>query len=211
MIDSSTKTIYTLMLDNPANPGFVSGDKPYFGDEEEITTAAALMRCREDYADTVAAIDDYFCGNKAATHSVAYQKIPVLKTHKLISEYKLSIPAREWEHTNTWGFPYKMKCDKALVHQIVVKYGGKYCRCLRVWFDNLCYKTTGDTWDNVTRWWGHRDLMLNYHLPGGGFKLNNILYLLDKQYDTLEEAVDSLTNPDELSFASFCDEIFADG
>ena len=97
------------------------------------------------------------------------------------------------------------------MHQIVVKYGGKYCRCLRVWFDNLCYKTTGDTWDNVTRWWGHRDLMLNYHLPGGGFKLNNILYLLDKQYDTLEEAVDSLTNPDELSFASFCDEIFGDG
>ena len=53
--------------------------------------------------------------------------------------------------------------------------------------------------------------MLNYHLHGGEFKLNNVLYLLDKQYDTVEAAIDSLTNPDELSFASFCDEIFADG
>ena len=53
--------------------------------------------------------------------------------------------------------------------------------------------------------------MLIYHLPGDGLKVNNVLYLIDKKYDTLEEAVDSLLKPEELSFASFCDEIFADG
>ena len=211
MIDSSTKTIYTLMLDNPANPGYVSGDKPYFGSKEEIIVAASLMRCREAYGDTVAAIDDYFCGNNAATHRVAFQTMPVLTTTDLISECKLAIPEKEWEHTNTWGFPYIMKCEKAFIHQIIVKHEDKYCRCLRVWFYNLRYKTPGSEWNKITSWWGHRDLMLNYHLPGGGFKLNNVLYLLDKQYDTVEGAIDSLTNPDELSFSSFCDEIFADG
>jgi hypothetical protein len=88
---------------------------------------------------------------------------------------------------------------------------GKYCRCLRVWFDNLCYEGPIGSWNRVTSFWGHRDLMLIYHLPGGGLKVNNVLYLIDKQYDTLEEAVDSLLKPEELSFASFCDEIFADG
>ena len=54
--------------------------------------------------------------------------------------------------------------------------------------------------------------MLNYHLlEGGGYKLNNVLYLLDKKYDILEEAVDSLTNPNELCFTSFFGEIFGDG
>ena len=53
--------------------------------------------------------------------------------------------------------------------------------------------------------------MLIYNMPGGGRKINNVPYLLDKEYETLEAAVDSLTNPSELSFASFCDEIFGDG
>ena len=39
----------------------------------------------------------------------------------------------------------------------------------------------------------------------------NVLYLLDKKYDILEEAVDSLTNPNELCFTSFFGEIFGDG
>ena len=206
-----TPTYYVLLLDDPANPGFVSGDKPYFGTEEHITTAAALMRCREDYGDTVAAIDDYFCGNKKATHRVAYQTVPILTTVAWVSEAKLSIGATFWEHTNTWGFTYKMKCESALLSQIILKYERKYCRCLRVWFNNLCYADNRENWTPVTSWWGHRDLMLNYHIPGGGFKLNNVLYLLDKQYDTLEEAVDSLTKPEELCFTSFCNEIFGDG
>lgn len=205
------KTYYALLLDDPGKPGFVSAGKPYIGAEEEMTVAAGLMRCREPYGDTVAAIDDYFCGNKNATHNVAYRTEPVFTKAEWVSEAKMQLPEMTWEHTNTWGCVYKMKCNRGLVMQIIVKYEGKYCRCLRVWFDNLCYEGPVGSWNRVTSFWGHRDLMLIYHLPGGGLKVNNVLYLIDKQYDTLEEAVDSLLKPEELSFASFCDEIFSDG
>ena len=203
--------IYALLLDDPGKPGYCSFSKPYFGSEEVITTAAGLLRDRDGFEDTVRAIDAYFAGNQNATHVVAYQTEPILKRFKQLSEYTLFLSTTEWVHMNIWNCAYIMKCDKALVHQIIIKYEKKYCRCLRVWFDNLCYKTPGGEWENVTHWWGHRYLMLNYNLPDNNFKLNNVLYLLDKSYDTLEEALDSLTKPGELSFASFCDEIFADG
>ena len=206
------RTYYVLLLDDPANPDFVSGEKPYFGTDDHIKTAAGLMRCRETYGDTVAAIDDYFCGNKKAIHTVAYRKVPILTTATWVSEAVLNIGDRTWEHINTWGFAYKIRCDSAFLTQVVLKYERKYCRCYRVWFTNLKYEEHIGKWAPILTWWGHRDLMLNYHLlEGRGYKLNNVLYLLDKKYDTLEEAVDSLTNPNELCFTSFFGEIFGDG
>ena len=50
-----------------------------------------------------------------------------------------------------------------------------------------------------------------FHYPSGDIKINNVLYIIDKKYDTLEEARQSLSNVDELSFKYLCDEIFADG
>ena len=202
---------YTLLLDDPGKPGFCSFDKPYFGSADNMRMAVGLLRDREGYEDTVNGIENYLNGQRNAEHRVAYRSVPVLTEVEWISEAKLSIGEKTWTHKNIWGCPYVMRCDGALLMQVILKYENKYCRCLRAWFDNLRYEGPTGSWNRIDSFWGHRYLMLNYKLPGDNYKLNNILYLLDKEYATLEEAVDSLTKPEELCFYSFCDEIFADG
>lgn len=208
---SMKERYFVLHLDDPGKPGFVSCDKPYFGNEEVITFAAALMRDNGSYHDTVKGIDDYFNGKKDSTHTVAHRSVRVLSEVDWISEAKMQLAETTWEHTNTWGFPYIMRCDHAFLQQVIVKYNKKYCRCYRAWFDNLCYEGPTGSWNKVTSFWGYRELMLIYHLTEGNLKINNVPFLLDKEYETLEAAVDSLTNPSELCFSSFCDEIFGDG
>ena len=202
---------YVLHLDDPGKPGFVSCEKPYFGDESIMTTIAGLTRDLGPFEDVVKGIDDYFAGKKDTTHIVAHHPDLVLSKVEWVSEGKMQLNATTWEHTNTWGFPYLIKCDHAFIMQVVLKYNKKYCRCLRAWFDNLTFEGPSGFWNPVTSFWGYGNLMLIYNMPGGGRKINNVPYLLDKEYETLEAAVDSLTNPSELSFASFCDEIFGDG
>lgn len=73
------------------------------------------------------------------------------------------------------------------------------------------YRHLADGWTNVDHFWGNKEMMLIYHLSSVEVKLNNILYVIDKQYETLSEAVDSLSKPEELSFTSFCEEVFGDG
>lgn len=206
-----TPKYYVLLLDDPGKPGFCSFDKPYFGTADDMRMAVGLLRDKDGYDDTIKGIDSYLSGKRDATHVVAYRPVPILTEVEWVSEAKLSLGATTWKHKNIWGCPYIMKCDSALLMQIILKYEGKYCRCLRGWFANLCYEGPAGSWNEINSFWGHRDLMLNYHLPNGNRKLNNVLYLLDKEYTTLEEAVDSLIKPEELCFSSFCDEIFADG
>ena len=205
------RQLYIMHLDDPAKPGYCSFEKPYFGFKEEFLMVKALMEGYENYANTAKAIGDYLDGHKKATHSIAYTEQPVLKRTRVYAKHELEFKEKTWEHTNIWGFPYQMKCEKGYVKQIIVKYEGKYCRCIRVWFLNLSYRHLADGWTGIDHFWGNKEIMLIYHLSSVEVKLNNILYIIDKKYDTLNEAIDSLTNPEELCFASFCEEVFGDG
>ena len=205
------KQLYLMHLNDPAKPGYCSFEKPYFGFKEEFVMVKALMEGYENYENTSKAIGDYYDGHKDATHSIAYAEQPVLKRTRVYAQRELEFKEKTWEHTNIWGYPFQMKCEKGFVKQIVVKYEGKYCRCLRAWLLNLSYKTEKGASIQVGHFWGNKEIMLVYMLPSEGIKLNNVLYLIDKKYDTLDEAIDSLTKLEELCFASFCEEVFGDG
>lgn len=203
---------YALKLWDPATPGFCSFSKLYIGTEEEIKTVVARMKAAEVYEETQKAILDYFRGNYAATHNIAYQVIPVLEPVLYKSEMKTQVEEAIKEHLNCWGCPYNMKYDSGLVHQIVIKHDGKYHRCIRAWLKNLCHETTVGEWDELTDgFWGNGFLLDVTGNKKTDFTFNNLLYVIEESYDKMSDAIDSLGKPDLFKFKAIYDEVFADG
>ena len=177
---------FVTRLDDPRMPAFVTWSKPYIGTLEDFQIATKVMK--DGYTLPLDALE--CLGN-------------IQTTETTLKDYS-------WEHLNVWGFPYYMKCDAAKITQLVAKLDKHYCRCYKATFYNLYYKSGIGTWQLVDHFWGHPGL-LQYEETESGNKVQNILYLIDKYYDTYEEAINSVSNRDELFLASFCDEIFGDG
>ena len=204
---------YVLNLWDYGTPAFVSFDKMYIGTEAEIRTALQAMKEAEKGSDeTVAAIERYLAGDKTATHNIAYNEIPVLEPCTRIASSTLSLGEYSWEQINVWGFPYVMKCDSAEVKQLIVKYKRKYYRCVRAWFKNLCYESVSGKWNLMGDFYlGPAYLFDVVDKPGEGRTMSNLLYVVEKVYDKLDDADDEILSAEHLNFKGFCDDIFADG
>ena len=177
---------YITHLDDPRMPAFVTWSKPYVGKLEDFRMASQLMEN----------------GDKLT--------VDMLDCLGAVEEETLELKDFSWEHTNTWGFPYYLKCDAATIHQIVIRRNNTKYRLLKATFYNLYYSARKDDWKLVDHFWGQPGL-LQYEETASGNKVYNILYLIDKEYKSYREALCSLSNPKELVLSSFCDEIFGDG
>ena len=203
---------YILRLWDHAMPGFVSFDKIYVGTEEEIRTAIASMKKSEKGNETVAAVEHYLAGDKTATHNIAYRDIPALEPSTFVCSSKLTLGKKEWEHINTWGFPYVMRCDSAEIKQIIVKYKRKYYRCHRTTFQNLRYESIMGRWSLMGDFYlGPSYLFDVVDEKGKPRKMTNLLYVVEEVYNTLEEADDKILSEEHLNFKTFLDDIFGDG
>ena len=207
-----TEKYYGLNLDDPSLPGFCSGSRLYIGTEEDIREVIARMSENDTYPETVRACIDYFNGNKTAKHNVSYQDIPVLKPAHYVCAAEMEIGRKEWEHLNTWGFPYLLKFDSAKIRQLVVKYGRKYLLCLKVKMKDLALKNCLAEWDLIgENFWGHRCLMREEILEDGTSVISNLLFVVAGEYDDLDELEDVVLNEDQIDFKNLCDEIIGDG
>ncbi len=207
-----SRNYYAFFLDEPASPDFCSFDKMYVGTAEELLTATNRLEADGRYLDSVKAVREYLNGNRKAVHSIAYRERPALEPVELVSESKLIIPKKEWEHLNVWRCPYEMKISGAVVSQIVVKYGEQYCRCMRAWMKDLSYQGADDSWNKLDGgFWGNRSILNVSALPDGHFQINNLLYVVEDKHDTIEEAAKNIQNPESIVFDKICDEVFGDG
>lgn len=205
---------YVLMLTDPATPGFCSFNKMYVGTEETINTVANNLEKAGHYPETVSALRNYFKGNHSAEHSVAYQRQKILVPVKIESEHKISFDSKKWTHINIWGFPYEMKCDSAIIHQIVFKYDGKIYRCIRAWLKNLCYESFGGNWNELSGgFWGNYSILDVSRVPEKDeFTFNNLLYVKEEHYESdISSAINDMLLEEKIEFKRICDEIFADG
>ncbi len=108
---------YRLLLDDYSAASFTSFDKDYFGTLEDIDGLFKAIREDEDTAerfqDILSVYDQYLSGNTKVTHNVAYRDVPFLVPAKVLGAETSVLTNYSWEHVNTWGCIYKMKCDKA--------------------------------------------------------------------------------------------------
>ena len=106
---------YCLTLDDYSAPSFTSFGKAYYGTLPQIKAfiegLEADEKQRESKAALIAAFREYEAGNHEVTHPVAYQKIPLLEPVKLCGTVTQRLDNYQWEHLNTWRWPYKMRCD----------------------------------------------------------------------------------------------------
>lgn len=71
--------------------------------------------------------------------NVAYRDVPFLVPAKVLGAETSVLTNYSWEHVNTWGCIYKMKCDKAESRHIWFSCHGSYTRCIQTRFTNLLY------------------------------------------------------------------------
>lgn len=112
-----------------------------------------------------------------------------------------------------WDCTYIMKFDKALVHQLLVRYQNKYYRLIRASMKNLCCDSeNGFGWMPLnSRFWGHNCMMNVVTHNDGSYWVSNLLYVIQDSFDSLDDVDDYLLDPEKLIFDSICDEIFGDG
>ena len=202
---------YALRLWCPATPPFVSADRIYIASASEMQKAMDAMDDSECCQETVKAYKRYMSGDKTATHNIAYRDIPVLEKVDLICTSIILIGEHQWEHINSWGYPYEMKCDSAEIKRIVVKYDNQYLRCYKITFKNLYTELVEGEWQRLNHFFLGNHFLLDVQYPtDDDFTITTFLYETEGIYDTLEEA-NAIDKKDNIDFKFFCDEIFGDG
>ncbi len=203
---------YVLKLWEPATPSFCSFAKPYVGSKQDILTVATQLAEDDPGSETVRAIQDYFTGNHSATHHIAYQEMPVLTPVRVLASSRMDLPMKTWEHLNVYECPYRMSFDAAEVFQIVISYEGRYHRCVKSRFQNLCYDGINDDWHPVgTMFFGNGCVMRVCETAHQTRLVENILYVQEESAEDGEMLIQKLEIPTEVIFDRICDEIFGDG
>lgn len=205
---------YRLLLDDYSAASFTSFSKDYYGTLEQIGSLFDAIRQDDVLAEQKKYIlgiyDRYIAGESKVSHKVAYRDVPFLVPAKVLGTESSVLTDYTWEHTNTWGFPYLMKCDKAKCTHIWFSCDGKYSRCIQVQFKNLQYKNAVEKYVALgSRIWGYPE-----QIAGVNGNLHNRLFVEEKVFENKAEAMsdrlDFLHNPDP-QFDEFLNDIFGDG
>lgn len=184
--------LYAISLPDYSLPGFVSGEKLYFG------TLADLEELRKS-------------APEGDQHRFALEN---LKKGKVIRWEP--VEADPWrqvhrvEHRNIYGFPYYMSCDCLRCLLLWLQIDGKYYRCFRGSFENLTYSTEakGELKPVPASCWGYPGIIRH----DGPYTYNRI-FVHENTFDSNDEVWidigDSMSydiNPTE-----FFNDIFGDG
>lgn len=202
-----------LKLDDHAKPSFVSASKNYYGTSEDIDEFIETLRhdthCALYHAELIAAYDRFCNGSEEVSHTVAYQEVPLLLPVKLLKTIPFSLSDYQWEHINTWGCPYFMRCDSVIGEIQWFDTGDEIVKCIRATFTGLQYDITSEEYRDVGgMFWGF-PYMLNHK----DNTLCNRLAVEAEVYADLEEAAEDIENTEiqDTDFTTFCEEIFGDG
>lgn len=205
---------YRLLLDDYSAASFTSFDKDYFGTLEDINAFFEEMKADEEIAKKqkyeISIYEQYLAGNKKISHTVAYREVPFLIPAKVLATETSQLINHEWEHLNTWQWPYMMRCDKVECTHIWFSCYGKYSRCIRARFANLQYGTESEKHKPLGGMiWGYPGI-----IAGEVGNLYNTLFVEEKVFknkaDAMKDREDFIKNPDP-NFSKFLDDIFGDG
>ena len=203
---------YALYLDDPAVPAFCSFSNLYIGKKDDLMKVADNLERNESYLETAKGIRDYFSGNTAVKHSIAYQTIPVLTPVRFIKSSKTILKDFEWNHINTWGFIYRMRADTISVSQILISHDLKFYRCVRAKLEGLCMKGIRNGWTSIGDFlFGHSSIFKITELPDDKRILESLLYVQEDDSDVMWGLEQKINDPTAVILDKICDEIFGDG
>lgn len=205
--------IYRILLDDYSCPGFVSAYKPYYGTLDELSSFITAIRKDEQFADSLSELlscfDRFLQGEKNINHVVAFKERPFLKRAKRLGEASSEHRILTWEHTNTWGFPYYMQCEKVKCEHLWLSCMGTYTRVIRAEFIDLQYENTVGDYTSPSMLWG-----FPHQIEIDGNKIYSRLFVVEKVFDNRDEALLDMENFKKESkpdFSELLEDIFGDG
>ena len=208
------KQLYKLYLDDYSAALFTSFDKCYIGTLEDIRCFITTLKNNPDtnnsHNDLISAYENFISGDTSAMHMVAHQSARFLTKVKCLGCHTSSITDCNWEHINTWGFPYYMHCQNAESTHLWISSGRKYFRFIKSNFTNLKYKSADGQYNDIgDRFWGFPH-QIEYSEP----ITYNRLFVLEKEFASKAEALADIElfklKPDT-NFAEILNDIFGDG
>lgn len=203
-----------LELDDYSAASFTSFGKYYFGKLEEIRNFIreidANKRNEDSHKSLLSAFRAYEAGQTNITHNVAFREVPLLVPAQIIHTEGAFWENYEWEHLNTWRWPYNMRCDTVKSTHFWVRCDQEYRRVVKAEFGFLRYEGLADHWNLVgDMLWGFPCM-----LTGHPAKFYNVLAEPEKVFQSVEEMeADWLSfqaSPDP-DYTEFCNDIFGDG
>ncbi len=205
---------YRLELDDYSAASFTSFGKYYYGTLEDLRGFFGELALDEDFKDRFKDLTSTFQafeeGQQNLNHNVAFREVPFLVPVRLLHKEKITMENYEWEHTNTWGWPYYMRCEKVESEHLWFACGREYCRTTKAVFSKLQYTGTIGEWSNVgTMLWGFPCILVG---DSSGFR--NRLAEPEKFFKTKTEAQrdwEMFANSPDPDYSEFCNDIFGDG
>ena len=104
---------FVLHLIDYSTPAAITFEKLYFGDENNLNDYLNNGKCENRALSIDVSILETFL--KDTTQKIAYESHKLGETALLFGDEQAVLPAKEWIHLNTWGFPYEMCFDKCEV------------------------------------------------------------------------------------------------
>lgn len=204
---------YKLELTDYALPGFCSGGASYYGTFDGVKSFIFAMRklSDTDLDGLETALTAYVAGDHSVKHSVGYGQEPFLIPVELVESKVQFLENYKWTHTNIWGFPYYMKFAKGMVHEVVLKDGNNYIRCVKIDIQKLmhCGDPPCDHWMSIgAGFWGFPGL-LRYEKPND--RTFSDLFFVESFSENLNDILSEIGKIECLNLKSFCDSIFGDG
>lgn len=205
--------IYRIPLDDYSCPGFVSAMKVYYGTLKDLSGFMAAIRNDGQFADGLSELttcfDRFLQGEKNITYVVAFKEQPFLKRAKRLGEATSEYKDLEWEHINTWGCPYFMRCDEVKCSHLWLSCTGAYTRAIKAEFINLQYKNTIGNYTRPIMHWG-----FPHQIETEGNKTYSSLFGVEKTFESKTEALNDMENfnrDDKPDFSVLMEDIFGDG
>lgn len=199
---------YRIELDDPAEPGFCSVSKSYFGTLSDIAQVVERMDSNGRCPDTVLAFREFLEGNPLAEHRVCNNAQVLMHPVDLLEKQQFELDEVHFDHKNIWDSIRRLRASQIDVEQVLLREGNRYYRCIRPVFADLQYisRIDGTFRDVGTSIWGNKDIMLyanNVHTMA--------LYTLQQQYTDYHCAMADMDQKTLLDYSAACDEIFGDG
>lgn len=208
------KQYFCLRLWDYSTPSFVSKSKAFFGTLADIRTFISALEADEktqiDFKETITAFHEFEAGNHTVTHNIAYHEFPLVEPVKIWYEAMLRLEDYSWEHTNTWGCNYTLRCKSAVTHHIWIEAGGYFIRVVKARFDKGQMQTDNDRWMSLgNNFWGHPKI-----LRTDNDSVLNRLAVEEKRFANRDAAVSNFVRfyeEKDIDFSEFCNEVFGDG
>lgn len=195
---------YRIEMGDPAVPMGCNTRKSYFGWLPDIYNAIRQMDADEVNLDTVRAFDEFMNGNSDVSHVVCGSEIALLTPMDMIAKERMTLLNHEWVYEDNFGFVRRLRADKIIVEQVLLRDTCHYFRCMRPHFVGL--KMRGAE-DEIWRKAFLSNDNLSMLMIGAG-TISLIPYVLEQETEIAADAMGAMWREEMLDFTAACSELF---